>query len=138
VAGASSGQAGSASAASVSPGGVLTVRATGFTPGEPVTVSMVGVAEPLTTVTAGADGSVEAVVQIPRSAALGTATVHLVGGLSDATAGLDLQVAARTQPVVQRATSVPVLTAGIALIGAAGVLGLMAAWRSRRHHATHR
>src|SRR3954452_18807999 len=68
------GQAG-ASAASVSPGGVLTVRATGFEPGEPVIVSMVGVADPLTTVTAAADGSVKAVVQIPRGVALGMATV---------------------------------------------------------------
>ncbi|HEV7870815.1 MAG TPA: hypothetical protein VGO95_06120 [Modestobacter sp.] len=135
---ASSGQAGSASASSVSPGGVVTVRATGFTPGEPVTVSMLGVAAPLTTVTAGADGSVEAVVQIPRGAALGTATVHLVGGLSDATAGLPLKVAARTRPVVERTTSVPVLAAGIALIGAAGGLSLMAARRPRGHRTTRR
>jgi hypothetical protein len=128
-------EAGSASAASVSPGGVLTVRATGFTPGEPVTVSMVGIDHPLTTVTAAVDGSVEAVVQIPRSAALGTATVQLVGGQSAASAGLDLQVAARAQPVAER-TSLPVFVAGTALIGAAGVLGLMAARRSRASHTT--
>jgi hypothetical protein len=113
---------------------VLTIRATGFTPGEPVTVSMLGVDGPLTTVTAAEDGSVEAVVQIPRGAALGTATVELVGGLSAATAGLDLQVAARTQPVRERTTSIPVFAAGVALIGAGGVLGLVAARRSRADH----
>jgi hypothetical protein len=128
------GEVGSASAASVSPGGVLTIRATGFTPGEPVTVSMLGVDGPLTTVTAAEDGSVEAVVQIPRGAALGTATVELVGGLSAATAGLDLQVAARTQPVREPTTSIPVFAAGVALIGAGGVLGLVAARRSRADH----
>jgi hypothetical protein len=130
-----SGQAGSSS---VSPGGVVTVRATGFTPGEPVTISLLGVDRPLATVTAAADGSVEAVVQIPRGAAPGTATVQLVGGLSAATAGLDLQVAARSRPVPTQSTSVPVLAAGLALIGVGGALGLMAARRSRGHHGTTR
>jgi hypothetical protein len=129
-------QAGSASAASVAPGGVVTLRATGFTPGEPVIVSMLGVDDPLATVTAGGDGSVEAVVQIPRAAALGTATVRLVGGLSAAAAGLDLQVAARATSVAQRTTSVPVLAAGLSLIGAAAVLGLVAARRSGGSHTT--
>jgi hypothetical protein len=128
-----SGQAGSSSAATVPRGGIVTVRATGFTPGEPVTVSLLGVEDPLTAVTAGRDGSVEAVVQIPRTAALGTATVQLVGGLSSATAGLDLQVAARTGPVRARTASAKVSAAGVALIGAAGLLGLIAARRSRRH-----
>jgi hypothetical protein len=127
------GQGGSASAASVSPGGVVTLRATGFTPGEAVTVSLLGVDGPLSTVTAAGDGSVEAVVQIPRGAALGTATVQLVGASSSAVAGLDLQVAARSVPVTEQATSVPVLAAGIALIGASAALGLLAARRSRGH-----
>ena len=115
----------------VAPGGVVTVHATGFTPGEPVTVSLVGVDEPLTTVPAAADGTVETVVQIPRGATLGAATVELVGGLSAATAGMDLQVAARTRPIPQQTTSVPVLAAGLALVGAGGVLGLLAVRRSR-------
>ena len=126
------GPIGSVSSAAVSPGGVVTVRATGFTPGESVTISLIGVDDPLTTVTAGADGSAEAVVQIPRHAALGTATVRLVGGLSAGTAGLDLQVAARARPVAEQTPSVPGLAAGIALVGATGVLGLTAA---RRPHA---
>jgi hypothetical protein len=129
-----SGSAGGASAASVPPGGVLTVRATGFTPGEPVTVSLLGSAGPLTTVTAEQDGSVEAVVQIPRGAALGAATVQLVGVRSSATAGLDLQVAARLQPVAQQTGSLPVSATGVGLMTAAGLLGLMAARRSRADH----
>jgi hypothetical protein len=131
--GRTTGQPGSAS---VSPGGVVTVRATGFTSGEPVIVSMLGVDDPLTTVTAGADGSVEAVVQIPRGAQLGTATMQLVGGLSDATAGLHLQVAARSQPLPEQTTSAPVLAAGMALICAAAALGMTAARRSRGDHRT--
>jgi len=119
------------SAASVSPGGVVRLRATGFTPGESVTFTLLGAHEPLTTATAGADGSVEAVVQIPRDASLGSATVRLVGGASAASAGLDLQVAAREQPLPPQTTSTPVLAAGIGLIGAAAVLGLTAARRSR-------
>ena len=131
-----SGQAGTASAASVSPGGVVTVRATGFAPGEPVTVSLVGVADPLATVVAAADGSVEAVVQIPRGAALGTATVQLVGEESASSAGLDLQVAARQQPLPGPPTPAPALAAGVTLIGTAGALGLLAARRSRGHHTS--
>ena len=109
----------------------MTVRAAGFDPGEAVTVSLLGAADPLTTVTAGPDGRVEAVVQIPRSAALGAATVQLVGGASEAVAGLELQVAARSVPVVEQTTSTPVLAAGLGLIGAAAVLGLTAARRAR-------
>ena len=130
------GQAGTASAASVSPGGVVTVRATGFTPGEPVTVSLVGVDAPLATVSAEVDGSVEAVVQIPRGATLGQATVQLVGEESAATAGLDLQVAARQQPLPERTTTAPALAAGVTLIGTAGFLGLMAARRPRGDHTS--
>jgi hypothetical protein len=110
-------------AASVSPGGVVTVRATGFAPGEPVTVSLEGVDAPLTTVTAAGDGSVRAVVQIPRRTSLGAATVQLVGGVSAATTGLDLLVAARSRPLGEPTTAVPVLAAGTALTGAAALLG---------------
>ena len=117
----------------VAPGGVVTVHATGFSPGEPVTVSILGVDEPLTTVHAAPDGSVQTVVQIPRGATVGAATVQLVGGLSAATAGMDLQVAARSRPVPAPTSSVPTLAAGFALVGAGGVLGLMAARRSRMH-----
>lgn len=138
-AGAPTGPVSSASSASVSPGGVVTVRATGFTAGEAVTVTLAGGGEPLTTVAAAADGSVEAVVQIPRGAALGSATVQFAGGESAATAGLDLQVAARTRPVQAPTGSPAVVAAGLALVGAAGTLGLVGARRSRgRHSPTYR
>lgn len=134
--GPSTGSAGSAPAASVSPGGVVTVRATGFAPGEPVAVGIAGLDEPLTTVAAAADGSVQAVVQIPRGAALGPATVQFVGGESAATAGLDLQVAARSQPTTAQTGSPAVVAAGLALVGAAGTLGLVGTRRTRGRHGT--
>ncbi|GAB4082332.1 hypothetical protein GCU67_10140 [Modestobacter muralis] len=132
---ASSVPAASSSAAAVSPGGVVTVRATGFTAGEPVAVTIPGVDEPLTTVTAAADGSVETVVQIPRGAALGSTTVQFTGSDSAATAGLDLDVAARDGVVPESTGSPAAVAAGLALVGAAGTLGLMSARRSRGRHA---
>ena len=134
-AGRSSGSAASSSAAAVSPGGVVTVRATGFTAGEPVTVCIPGVDEPLTTVTAAADGSVETAVQIPRGAALGSTTVQFTGTSSAATAGLDLDVAARDRVVPESTGSPATVAAGLALVGAAGTLALMGARRSRGRHA---
>ena len=134
-AGRSSGSAASSSAAAVSPGGVVTVRATGFTAGEPVTVCIPGVDEPLTTVTAAADGSVQTVVQIPREAALGSTTVQFTGTSSAATAGLDLDVAARDRVVPESTGSPATVAAGLALVGAAGTLGVMGARRSRGRHA---
>ncbi|MCZ2829892.1 hypothetical protein O2W14_13705 [Modestobacter sp. VKM Ac-2986] len=134
-AGRSSVPAASSSAAAVSPGGVVTVRATGFTAGEPVAVTIPGVNEPLTTVAAAADGSVETVVQIPRGAALGSTTVRFTGGDSAATAGLALDVAARDRAVPESTGSPVAVAAGLALVGAAGTLGLLGARRSRGRHA---
>jgi hypothetical protein len=110
---------------------VLTVRASGFTPGERVVVSLADADRTLTTVTAGSDGSVEAVVQIPRGADLGSATVQLVGRQSAATTGIDLLVAARAQPVADPARSPSTTVAVVGLLGAGGVLGVTAARRSR-------
>jgi hypothetical protein len=134
-AGHSGGSAASSSSAAVSPGGVVTVRATGFTAGEPVTVTIPGIDEPLTTVTAAADGSVETVVQIPRRAELGATTVQFTGAQSAATAGLDVDVAARDGVVPQSTGSPFTAAVGLALAGAAGTLGLMGARRSRGRHA---
>ena len=129
------GAAASSSAAAVSPGGVVTVRATGFTAGEPVTVTIPGIDEPLTTVTAAADGSVETVVQIPRDVGLGSTTVQFTGTDSATTAGLDLDVAARDRVVPESTGSPAAVAAGVALVGAAGTLGVMGARRSRGRHA---
>ncbi|MCZ2825535.1 MULTISPECIES: hypothetical protein [unclassified Modestobacter] len=121
--------------ASVSPGGVVTVRASGFLPGEPVDVRLAGDGELLDTVTAAADGSVEAVVQIPRGVALGAATLEFVGGESAATAEVDLEVAARAAPVTEQNGSPVVLAAGLALLTAAGSIGLVGVRRSRSGHS---
>ena len=125
--------AGSSSSSTVAPGGVVRVRAAGFTPGEQVTVRMAGEGAPLATVAAGDDGCVEAVVQIPRGADPGTADVRLVGADSAATAGLALRVAARTQAAAPGdASSPPVaMVAGLALLVAAGGLGVSALRRPR-------
>jgi hypothetical protein len=135
TAGRSGGAAATSSSAAVSPGGVVTVRATGFTAGEPVTVTLPGTDEPLTTVTAAPDGSVETVVQIPRGAALGSTTVQFTGTDSATTAGLDLDVAARDGVVPESTGSPATVAAGLALVGAAGTLGVMGTRRSRGRHA---
>ena len=118
-------------AAPVAPGGVVTVRGSGFTPGEPVDVTLDGVPEPLATVVAAPDGTIEAVVQIPRGAHLGAVTVQLVGRTSSATSGLDLQVAAREQSLAATSTPVPVVAAGAALLLAGGALGVATTRRPR-------
>ena len=122
---------GATAAAPVAPGGVVTVRGSGFTPGEPVDVSMEGGSAPLATVVAAADGTIEAVVQIPRGADLGAVTVQLVGRTSSATSGLALQVAAREQPLAAVSTPLPVVAAGSALLLASVGLGVATARRPR-------
>jgi hypothetical protein len=115
----------------VAPGGVVTVHGSGFAPGEPVLVSVPGSVDPLATVTAAPDGSVEAVVQIPRATGLGVLTLQLVGQRSAATAGLDLRVAARVAPVDSGTTSPPALAAGAALLMTGAALGVRAAFTPR-------
>lgn len=115
----------------VAPGGVITVRATGFTPGEPVEVSVPGRNAPPATVTAAPDGTVETVVQIPRSTQLGPLTVQLVGRDSARTSGLDLRVAAAQGAAPSPVPPVPVLAAGGALLAAGAALGSYAARRPR-------
>jgi hypothetical protein len=122
---------GAVAAAPVAPGGVVTVRGSGFAPGEPVDVTLDGADAPLTTVVAAADGTVEAVVQIPRGADLGSVTVQLVGRTSSAMSGLDLQVAARQQVLTESGGHVPALAAGAALLVASVGLGAAAARRPR-------
>jgi hypothetical protein len=111
---------------------VVTVRGSGFSPGEAVDVTLEGGAGPLATVVAAGDGAVEAVVQIPRGADLGPVTVRLVGRTSSAVTGLDLQVAARPPSLAQSSTTPPVLAAGTALLVAGTALGVATARRPRR------
>ncbi|WP_448614574.1 hypothetical protein [Modestobacter sp. URMC 112] len=119
-------------AASVAPGGVVTVRGSGFSPGEAVDVSLSGGSGVLATVVAAADGAVEAVVQIPRGTDLGPVSVQLVGRTSSAVSGLDLQVAARPPSLAESSTSMPVVAAGTALLVAGAALGAATARRTSR------
>jgi hypothetical protein len=120
-----------AAVAAVAPGGVVTVRGSGFAAGETVDVSLAGAPGALAAVVAADDGSVEAVVQIPRAAELGPLTVQLVGRTSSATSGLDLQVAARQQSLAPASDPVPVVAAGAALLVAGAAVGAAVARRPR-------
>lgn len=113
---------GSASAGQVSPGSVVTIRGSGFDPGEQVSVSLAGIATPLATVTADEQGRVEAVVQIPRDVVLGPAVVQLVGQESAAATEVALEVAARETTEVAGGTPWPLAAAGLALLAVAAAL----------------
>jgi len=113
---------GTASAGEVAPGSVVTIRGTGFTPGEQVSVTLVGAAAPLATVTADEQGRVEAVVQIPRDVVLGPAVVQLVGEQSAAATEVALDVAARESTPVTGSTPWPLVVAGLALLAVAAAL----------------
>ncbi|MEI4273234.1 hypothetical protein TEK04_16030 [Klenkia sp. LSe6-5] len=113
---------GAASAGQVAPGSVVTIRGTGFTPGEPVTVTLVGAAAPLATVTADEQGRVEAVVQIPQDVVLGPAVVQLVGEESAAATQVALDVAARDSAPVTGSTPWPLVAAGLVLLAVAAAL----------------
>ncbi len=122
---------GSSSTGQVAPGSVLTIRGSGFTPGEQVTVSLQGSSTPLATVTADDRGRVEAVVQIPQDVLLGPAVVRLVGSDSTAATEVALEVAARDAVEPTGRTPVPLLAAGLALLGVATALVTVAARRPR-------
>ena len=113
---------GTASAGQVSPGSVVTIRGTGFDPGEQVSVTLAGVAAPLATVTADDQGRVEAVVQIPRDVVLGPAVVQLVGEDSAAATQVALDVAARETDEVAGRTPWPLAVAGLGLLAVAAAL----------------
>ena len=121
---------GSSSAGQVSPGSVLTIRGSGFSPGEQVTVSLDGSAASLATVTADDQGQVEAVVQIPQDVLLGPAVVRLVGSDSTAVTEVSLEVAAR-DTASTGGPPLPMLAAGLALLGVAVGLATVAARRPR-------
>ncbi|KQS68771.1 hypothetical protein ASG41_07625 [Modestobacter sp. Leaf380] len=123
---------GTVSSGQVSPGSVVTVRGTGFTPGEEVTVSLGGVAAPLATVTADELGRVEAVVQIPQDVVLGSATVQLLGRASAASTAVDLEIAAVQTRDDGRGAPWPLMAAGLALLLLAVALAAAAARRPRR------
>ncbi len=122
---------GSSSTGQVSPGSVLTIRGTGFAPGEAVTVTLAGSTAPLATVTADDQGRVEAVVQIPQDVVLGPAVVRLVGTDSASATEVALQVAARDTPGSSGRTPLPLMAAGLLLLALATALAVRAARRPR-------
>jgi hypothetical protein len=106
------------SSRAVGAGRPITVRATGFEPGEEVTVRLAG-SHVLGRGTAGPDGVAEVPVLVP-AAAKGSTQLDVVGRTSGVTAGLRLQVAAARmpQPDGPRPLSVPALLALLSLVGA--------------------
>jgi hypothetical protein len=108
----------------VAAGSVVTLRGTGFLPGERVTILMHAGGAVIGSAVAGDDGTVEAEVQIPSGTALGPARLDLVGDSSATVTNLELQVAAVETAVSPRG-NVPLgslVAAAVALVGSVGGL----------------
>jgi hypothetical protein len=122
----------------VSAGDTVTLQASGFLPGERVTIQLRHGGEVLGTATAGPDGMVEAGIRIPDRTAAGRTTVDLVGNDSAVVADVHLQVAAAERAVAGNgwAHLVPLTAAAAALVGSvAGLVSVAGAQRAagRRH-----
>ena len=113
-----------ASATRVAAGSTVTLRGTGFLPGERVTILMHAGAAVIGSAVAGDDGTVEAEVQIPGATALGPARLDLVGDSSATVTNLELQVAAVESAVPPQGTGPlwSLVAASVALVGSAGGL----------------
>jgi hypothetical protein len=112
-----------AAARAVAAGRWITVRGSGFTPGETLTVHLHGSSAVLGRGMAGRDGTGLIALRVP-AAASGPTRLDVVGASSRATAGLRLQVAAqRSAPAPARHPfSVPALAALLSLVGAGGAV----------------
>jgi hypothetical protein len=123
----------------VSVGDTVTLQASGFLPGEVVTIQLRGSDDVLGTATAGPDGTVRTDVRIPDGTAAGPVTVDLFGVESAVVADVALRVAAAASPVVDSGSSdvVPLATAAVALVAAVGGL-VSVAGRRRSHRPTIR
>jgi hypothetical protein len=108
----------------VTAGDTVTLQASGFQPGELVTIQLRGSDDVLGTATAGPNGTVQAQVRIPDGTAAGPATVDLFGVESEIVADVALQVAAAESSVIDQGSSdiVPLATAAVALVAAVGGL----------------
>ncbi|WP_457012957.1 hypothetical protein [Geodermatophilus sp. SYSU D01186] len=122
-----------ASAREVVAGEEVTVHGQGFAPGEQVAVRVAD-GDVLTAVTAGADGALDADVRIPAATATGAAVLELVGADSSSTATVGLRVAAAPTPLPRPdgGVALPVVVAGIALLGAGAGLAAVTTRRARR------
>ena len=123
----------------VAAGDTVTLEASGFFPGELVTIALHGSADVLATATADADGTVRTQVRIPAGTAAGSATVDLVGVRSEIVADVDLQVASVEVPIVSDGAAgiVPLVVAAVALVAATGGL-VSVVGRKRLHRPTIR
>jgi hypothetical protein len=120
----------------VSAGDTVTLQASGFLPGERVTIQLHGSDEVLATATAGPDGTVQTEVRIPDGTEAGPATVDMVGAESAVVAGVALQVAGIEMPIVGDGVAdvVPLTAAAVALVATVGGLVSVAGrQRTRRH-----
>ena len=116
------------SAATVAPGGQLTVTGTGFTPGETVTATLFSTPIHLGTVSADAAGTASLVFVVPADIEPGEHRVELVGLSSGVRVSAPFEVLGvevpRTLPATGRSSG-PLAGTGLALVGlGAGFVGL--------------
>jgi hypothetical protein len=118
------------SSRAVGAGTLISVRAAGFQPGEPVTVRVRG--SLLGRGTAGPDGTVVVTLRVPAGAS-GATPLDLVGRTSRTTAGLQLLVAAQRtpEPASGRPTSWPALLALLSVVASGGGLVAVLGRRTR-------
>jgi hypothetical protein len=124
---------------SVPQGGRVTVRGDGFYPGEPVSVALPSVRNPLSMVTAATDGAATATVTIPRTLPAGSHTLILTGmsSTNELTAELVVPAAPTTADrgsgLGLPAAVIPPAGAGLAMALAGGVtlVGIRRRRRSR-------
>jgi hypothetical protein len=122
----------------VTAGDSVTFLASGFQPGERVTIQLHGSGDVLGTATAGVDGTVQAEVRIPGGTETGPATMDLVGDDSAVVADVALQVAGSETAMTDGAEDlVPLTAAAVALVAAVGGL-VSVAGRHRTRRLTIR
>jgi hypothetical protein len=122
----------------VSPGETVTVEASGFLPGELVTIQLREGGEVLGTATAGPDGTVSAEIRIPDGAPAGRTTVDLVGAESAVVADVELRIAGAERVVATDGWTdlVPLTAAAVALVGSvSGLVSVAGGQRAARRHA---
>ena len=114
----------SAASRRVVAGSVVVLHATGFLPGERVTILLHEGGAEIGSAIAGDDGTIRAEVRIPSGTATGVTRVDLVGDSSAVVTNLELQVAAEELlPAGSGTVSVwAVLAAAVALVGSVGGL----------------
>jgi hypothetical protein len=123
----------------VSAGGSVTLQASGFLPGELVTIQLNGGDDALGTATAGADGTIQVEVRIPGRTSSGAATVELFGTESEVVTPVRLEVARAETPVSDDGIGdlVPLTAAAGALVATvSGLVSVAGRQRSLRRQRT--